>query len=147
VVAEIDMQDCPECGASPQRGLTCRQQWDELLALEFSDPVAAPVHVLTVASYQLQHPRTFPLNDEARRQLRELLEDVVIHGRPVGAVRDAMQRRFDGPARVRTRADDAVAPRRVAWSMTVSQVGGADPDTHAANVRRWAASVCRESAC
>jgi hypothetical protein len=140
------MDGCPECGAPPRRGLTCRQQWDELLALEFSDPRAAPVHLLTVACYQLQHPRTFPLNAAARQQLRELLEDVVIRGRPVAAVRDAMQRRFDGPTRVEVQGDDQHAPPQGVWTMTVRQVGDADPDAHVASVRRWAESVCRECA-
>jgi hypothetical protein len=139
------MEVCAECGAPRRRGLTCRQQWDELLALEFSDPRAAPVHLLTVACYQLQHPRTFPLTAEARHRLRELLEDVVLRGRPLGEARDALQQRFDGPARVAAAAEP-VAAAPAAWSMTIVQVGGPDPDIHVATVRRWAASVCEESA-
>lgn len=139
------MDGCLECGAPSRRGLTCRQQWDELLALEFSDVRAAPVHFLTVTCYQLQHPRSFPLSDEARRQLRELLEDVAVRGRSVAAVRDALQRRLDGPARVRPGDEEPGATPQVAWSITIAQLGDPDPDTHVASIRRWAAAVCRES--
>jgi hypothetical protein len=136
---------CPECGAPPRRGLTCRQQWEELLALEFSDPRAGPVHFLTVGCYQLQHPRAFPLGQEARSALRDLLEEVVLHGLPVAAARDVMQRRFEGPARVSVSDDDVVQPSGTVWSSTVADVRGPDPDTHVSHVRRWAASVCAEA--
>jgi hypothetical protein len=135
-----------ECAAPRRRSLTCRQQWDELLALECSDPRAAPVHLLTVACYQLQHPRTFPLTAEARHRLRELLEDVVLRGRSLGEARDALQQRFDGQARVAAMADEPVAAAPAAWSMTVAEIGGPDPDTHVATIRRWATSVCEEVA-
>jgi hypothetical protein len=140
------MATCPACGAPPRRGLTCRQQWDELLALEFSDPRAGTVHFLTVACYQLQHPRAFPLGQEARSALRDLLEEVVSHGLPVAAARDVLQRRFDGPARVSVSDHDAVPPSGTVWSSTVADVRGPDPSTHVSHVRRWAASVCAEAA-
>lgn len=133
------MTTCDECGAQPRDGMACRQQWDELLALEFTDPRAGSVHFLTVACYQLQHPASFRLTAEARRWLEDALRDVVMHGQPAMAVRDTLQRAYDGHRRVR---DTATAPApRVRWSATVADVGVGDPERHAARVRAWAVSV------
>jgi hypothetical protein len=131
---------CPECGAPAQRGLSCRQQWDELLALEFSDPRAGKVHFLTVASYELQHPQAFQLDPEARAQILQALEDVVVHDRPVPHVREEMQRRFAGTVNVLTDEPEPSAADRT-WSLTVADVGDPDAHAHAARVRAWARAV------
>lgn len=133
------MDGCHECGAAERDGRTCRQQWDELLALEFSDARAGSVHFLTVACYQLQHPQAFPLHPEARRWLEDALGGVVLQGRPISTVRDAMQRRYDGSRSVVGPPSASAVPQR--WSRTVADVGAPDAERHAERVREWAATV------
>lgn len=131
---------CPGCGAPRQRGLTCREQWEELLALEFSDLRAGRVHFLTVACYQLQHPSSFALSPEATEQLRSALEDVVVHQRPVTAVRDEMQQAFTGSRRVRSAGSAETTPSST-WSVTVADLGAPDPLEHEERIHRWARAV------
>jgi hypothetical protein len=133
------MMTCDECGGHPRDGSTCRQQWDALLALEFSDHRAAAVHFLTVACYQLQHPTSFALTDGGRWSLQKAVRDVVVHGRPVASVRDAMQQAYDGSRRVRGMA--ATPTPTVRWSTTVADVGPPDPERHVGRVQAWAESV------
>ncbi|WP_370323810.1 DUF5946 family protein [Euzebya sp.] len=133
------MGTCAECGAPDRDGLGCRGQWDELLALEFSDVRAGPVHFHTVVCYQLQHPAAFTLPTAAREGLRRALEDVVVHDVPISEICSRMGGAFDGAARVR--GDDAPPPTLRRWSMTVADVGPPDPDVHADRVTAWARAV------
>ncbi len=130
---------CPECGASDQDGLACRQQWEALLGLEFSDARTWPAHFLTVACYRLQHPQTFGLTEAAREQLWRALANVVEQGQSVDEARRAMQRTFDGATRVRAKAVTPVA--RVAWSRTVADVYPPEPMAHVERVWAWARSM------
>lgn len=133
------MASCAECGASDRDARSCREQWDELLALEFSDVRAGPAHFLTVACYQLQHPAAFRLGEAMLGQLRISLERVVVEGVPVEQVRRDASRSFDGPQRVR---DDGTAPPpMLAWSRTVADVGPPDPASHLERVRAWAEAI------
>jgi hypothetical protein len=134
------MGDCPECGAADRRGSTCREQWHELLALEFSDPRAGAVHFLTVACYELQHPTQFDLHPEARQQLADALRSVVLHGRSVDDVRRRMGEAYDGSRSVLA-ADDAAPAVLGSWSHTVADVGPPDPEVHVERVRACARSV------
>lgn len=134
---------CSECGAADDEGVTCREQFDERLALEFSDLRAGAVHLHTVACYQLQHPNAFELDEDARVALGTALADVELRGVPVAEVRRRMGDAFAGATRVRVRQEDAAAPTTPprAWSMTIADLGSLDPDTHAEQVRRWARAV------
>ena len=133
------MAACDECGARSRDGATCRQQWDALLALEFSDPRAGSVHFLTVTCYQLQHPASFPLTAEARRWLADALREVIVHARPVATVRDVMHQEWDGSRRVREMTTTPVPTVR--WSATVADVGEPDPERHVERVQAWAVAV------
>jgi hypothetical protein len=132
------MGRCRECGAPENDGRTCRGQWDELLALEFSDVRAGSVHFLTVVCYQLQHPRTFRLHTEARRDLARALGEVVVHSRPISSIRAGLQHRYDG---ARSVSGPPADPPVRDWSRTVTDVGPPDPQHHAERVRGWAAAV------
>ena len=138
------MATCDECGAGVQRGLSCREQWDELIALEFSDAHAGAVHFLTVSCYQLQHPRAFPLATAARDQLRGALADVVLRDRPVTEVRDEVAHAVEGSRRVRD--DDPAPSPAVVWSCTVADLGPPDAGLHTARVRHWAEAVVQDLA-
>jgi hypothetical protein len=131
---------CPECGARDRDGTSCRGQWDELLALEFTDPRAGPVHFHTVACYQLQHPAEFRLDTTARVRLLEELRGVVFEGRSVAEVRRQAGATYEGAQTVRT-SGPPVAPERRDWSHTVADVGAPDPMHHAERVTEWARQV------
>lgn len=133
---------CSECGAADD-GATCRERFDERLALEFSDLRAGRVHLHTVACYQLQHPSSFQLDEDARVALGAALADVELRGVPVAEVRRRMGDAFAGATRVRVRQGEAAAPSTPPrpWSMTIADLGPLDPDTHAEEVRRWARAV------
>lgn len=133
---------CAECGAPEADGRTCRDRFDERLALEFSDARAGSVHFHTVACYQLQHPTAFGLGEEGCAGLRTALEDVEVRGVPVSEVRRRMGDAFAGATRVRVREDGpatSAAPRR--WTTTIADLGPVDAATHADRVRRWARDV------
>ncbi len=135
------MATCDECGASVRDDLACRGQFDELLALEFSDPRAGRVHFLTVACYQLQHPATFPLTPSGTEHLVGALRDVVVLGLPVTEVRDRMSGAFAGDARAVARGSAEPEQPSRQWSMTVADVGPPDPSTHADRITEWASAV------
>ncbi len=47
---------CSRCGATaPDGQADCRQLFEEVLALEYSDPAYGAVHLLTVDAHALQH--------------------------------------------------------------------------------------------
>lgn len=138
------MSACPECSAPQGPTGSCREQWDALLALEFSEPSTFHVHFLTVACYQLQHPRTQPLSEDARRQLARALEDVVVHGRAITDVQREMGATFAGATRVRPNemdGDQASLTSVDRWTTTVADVGPPDPDLHATRVLEWARAI------
>lgn len=135
------MSTCRECGAPERRGLDCRAQWEDLLALEFSDLRAGRVHFLTVACYQLQHPVTLPVSSPAREALHDALVDVVVHGTPVSGIRDRMSHWFEGGRRVRAHDVDVEEPTANRWSRTVADLWPPDPDTHAERVQDWARAI------
>ena len=130
---------CPECGAPDQAGLTCREQWEALLGLEFSDARTWPAHFLTVACYQLQHPQTFRLTEAAREQLWRALENVVEQGQPVDEARRDVQHAFDGATRVRAKGQAPIP--RIAWNYTVADVYPLKPMAHVERVWAWALSL------
>ncbi len=135
------MATCDECGAASQRGLDCREQWDELISLEFSDVRAGAVHFLTVTCYQLQHPRAFPLAVAARDTLTQALADVVVRDRPVTDVRDEVAHAVEDAHP----ADEAPAPSpAMRWSCTVADLGPPEPGLHTARVRQWAGAVVQD---
>lgn len=131
---------CAECGA-PDDDRTCREWFDERLALEFSDPGAGVVHLQTVACYQLQHPQAFRLGEEACAGLRRMLEDVEVRGVPVAEVRRRMGATFAGAARVHARDDVPPSTPPRTWSLTIADLGPLDPAQHAEQVHRWARAV------
>lgn len=142
----IDLTDrCPQCGASPRSGLTCRDAFDELLAFEFADPDAfGPVHHLTVACYYLQHPAGY--TDEVRSMWRQLIGAPDAGRAQAVATMAAMRERFEGATRVR---EPGLEPPRWwprQWAHTaLDAVPANDVDRTAAahvwRVRRWAESV------
>ncbi len=138
------MATCEECGAPDRDGLGCREQWGELLALEFTDPRAGQVHFHTVTTYELQHPSAFPLTDDTRAWMEQTLADVVEGRATVAEVRTRTRRAYDGPRRVL--ADHAPAPALRRWTRTVADVGAPDPLHHVDRVLAWSRAVLADLA-
>jgi hypothetical protein len=135
---------CEECGAPVEAGRSCRDYFNDLLALEWRVPggPGSRAHFLAVASYNLQHPSSF--EPEKLSGLRMTFGDVLA-GR--ATITDALARArtdADGATRVKLRARDAAAtpsdwPTR--WPMTIRDVCDAPVSSYLEKVEAWAASV------
>jgi len=153
-VPDATSERCRGCGAAHAAGApapACRAGFDRMLALEFELPAAfGPVHHLTVAAWQLQHPDG--QTPAALHTWRAMVADALDGRATTDELRRRTGRRFVGPARVRDAA--AVAPpwwpRR--WPITAADAAspddssddpsvGRDPAAHAHRVLQWAASV------
>ena len=137
-------ESCGECGAPLDPGRSCRDYFNDLLALEWRVPGGPGdrAHFLAVASYNLQHPLQF--TPDMVTGLRETFGDV-LSGR--ATVADALARaraETDGPTRVlRNAADPAI---RIAgwpthWPMTVRDVCDAPVSSYLERLQAWATSV------
>lgn len=73
---DMDVPNCPECGALSYDGLTCRERFHALLAMESQDLELASRHLFTVICYNLQHPSQFTAEvlDGMRSSLKGLLD-------------------------------------------------------------------------
>jgi hypothetical protein len=130
---------CPDCGARWAAGESCQAAYEEMLALEFSDPGYGQVHLLTVACFMIQHRR---YSDRALAWMRDMLRAYLKDGQPVEELRAAMGRAA-GPKqrdwKVERAADDAeLAPIR--WTMTILDVwrGQQDAASYRRLVTEWA---------
>jgi len=135
---------CEQCGSPLVGSERCRGFFDKLLALEFEDRDAFAEHHLTVACYQLQHPKGF--SGEAVEAWCEVVRASLEYGTPPTAIRRAMSARFEGATQVRREGSHVAVwwPRR--WPMTVRDVVQpeeqiASAATHVQLVRTWAKSV------
>jgi hypothetical protein len=129
---------CACCGGVVPGGTAgCRKFFEELLALEYSDPAYGDVHLLTVDAYALQHSEEHGPRSNAYHLIRLcwLLEG---GGDP---------RIGQGGPRSRALSDGYrdlpfLEPPANRGQMTVIDVhGAAGPEEHAERVHRWAASV------
>ena len=76
---------CPECGAPRVNDLTCWEMLGALLAWEYDDLELQAEHVLTVASYNLQHPAQF--TEATRAGLQAVFIEHLDHGLAVAEIR------------------------------------------------------------
>ena len=139
------MSSCPDCGAPVADGETCRAMFDALLALEYEFPEAfGAVHHLTVAAYQLQHPRGF--SREAIRGWERLIADSLDGlATPADFLRRARYQ-FSGSTRVREPGAEPPEGWPRTWEMTVADAvvppgSVVDAAGHVDRVTRWAESI------
>jgi hypothetical protein len=134
---------CPECGATWLEGITCRENFEQMLAWEFEYPEVNTVHHLTVLCYHLQHPGLYS-PDGLRGAIRILAEFLD------GGVTPADLRRRDRhilDSNVRkykitgTPASHGVYQPPVHWAMTAADVVAGGPHLYDKNVQKWARSV------
>jgi hypothetical protein len=137
---------CPECGAPPVNGRSCRELYEELLELETSDPTGAgSVHNLSVLCYVLQHPRDY--SNAALNWGVSSLRECLDTGNSRKEPRPQPNRLFNTwPLRALFRrkpktmsANRPALPTR--WRMTIDQVYKPDPQNHPARVQQWARAI------
>jgi hypothetical protein len=134
---------CPDCGAAQAGGVTCQDDFYQMLYWEAEEPARGEVHHLMVLCYHLQHPGLY--SPEGLSHALGLLEDFVVHG--------------IAPAEVRRRNRDMVASdqrtwkitarpdahgayeRPIVWTMTAADVIAGGAAAYCDNVRLWARSV------
>lgn len=115
----------------------CWELFQEVLALEYSDPAYGAVNLLTVDAHALQHPEDHGIKNKAFHLIR--LCWLVEHGGDprIGQGPRWLQTHFDG----HREPPDLEAPVD-RGRVTVADVFGAgSPEEHAARVQRWASSV------
>jgi len=129
---------CTRCGATVPGGTEgCWKLFQEVLALEYSDPAYGPVHLLTVDAHALQHPEDHGPRSNAFHLLRlcMLLE---YGGDPrIGHNPKWFQAQIDG-----NRKAPYLEPPAGRGKVTIAHVhGAASPEEHAERVYGWARSV------
>jgi hypothetical protein len=119
----------PPCECGEPAVSRCRAAFDAALAAEFGDPEYFAVHHLTVAAYQVQHPRTYPLRG-AFEVLRRFVDE--------GVAPSQMRRDLTaGDVGSDVRADGAA----VTGALRLSSVRLDDAVAYCDDVERYARSV------
>lgn len=135
---------CPECGASRQDGLTCRDHFDQMLAWEFADAQGAGAyHHLTVLCYNLQHPKAY--SPQGLHGALQLLVEFVMDGAAPEQVRRQNRQRVDSGTRdyriAGTPDAHGVYAHPVVWTTTVGAVVAGGLPGYGARVQAWAQAV------
>lgn len=139
---DIDVPNCPECGALSHDGLTCRERFHALLAMEGQDPALAAEHFFTVACYNLQHPSQF--TPEAIEGLKSSLAGLLDKTLTIKEIRQRTSAEYNGPKKVLQSTWGRTVTLRL-WKMTTADVyRHFTPGGTAERVKAWAESVRRE---
>lgn len=139
------MLPCPDCGAVPDEGETCRALFERLLAHEYALPPAfGAVHHLTVAAYSLQHPRGY--SRDAIAMWRVIVDESLDGLSTPENFLERARARFSGGVRVREPGAEPPSGWPTRWPMTVADVvpppdESPTPEGHIERVRRWAESI------
>lgn len=133
---------CPACGAVLPADTNCDWVFGAFLEKDYADPGYGAVHVLTVATFMIQHGR---YSDEALEHMQPLLRDFL-----AGRLSQEQMRRQLGksanqanrPWKV-TRPDGAPPLPRIAWSLTIADVArqAVDAESYRAAIKQWARST------
>lgn len=133
------MYTCPECGAVLPAGANCDWVFGAFLEKDYVDPGYGAVHMLTVATFMIQHGR---YSDEALAGMQPLLRDFLAGKLSPEQIRRRLGQSVDQANRAWkvTRPAGAPPPPTIAWSMTIADVDrqAADAETYRAAVRQWA---------
>jgi hypothetical protein len=136
---------CPECGAIYADDLTCQSVFEEFLALEFTDPKYGAVHMLTIASYMIQHGR---YTDEALIWIEARLRDYLEKGIAIEEIREQAGKGTDQAQRAWkvTRRPGDPPQAKIAWSLTIMDVVSKyqDAESYCESVKQWARATLQE---
>lgn len=136
---------CPDCGAAHANGVTCQDDFHQMLFWEAEEPARGEVHHLMVLCYHLQHPGLY--SPAGLQHALGLLEDFVVRGQSPAEVRQRQRAKVASDQRTwkitaRPGAHGAY-DRPIAWTLTAADVVAGGADAYCDNVRSWAASIYR----
>jgi hypothetical protein len=136
------MTNCPECGAPDN---ACKDDFDEFLVLEFTDPGYGAVHHLIVTTYMLQH--SSKLTREGWQHMRELLREFLIENKPPAFIRK-QNRDLVGSGKRKfksTSKDGLPVIRKSTWTKKILDVRAENAQVYCADITAWAKSTLREA--
>ncbi len=120
-------------------GLVCRDRFDEMLALEFTDAGYGKVHHLTVLAFYLQH--SDELTDDGWSGMRDQLRAWFDESLTVSALRQrARYRNAPGPDKPKITGTPGKL-RRFAWNSSIWDVDLSEAERYCASVEIWTRSV------
>jgi hypothetical protein len=133
---------CPECFAIHNDGLTCVDDFHQMLFWEAEDPALGIVHHLMVLCYHLQHPGLY--SPEGLRYSRQLLSAFIEEGLTPAEVRRRSRDTVDsGKRNWKIKGD--ITPGSydcaIQWTMTAADVVAGGMTHYVENVTVWAQSV------
>ena len=138
------LQFCPECGAHWKDGITCQENFHQMLAWESNHPqVNYSVHHLTVLSYYLQHPRLY--SPQGLAGAEQLLVDFLENGLSPQEVRRRQKNKVASDRRAwkigGTEGARGSYPHPVHWNMTAADVIAGGEAHYTGNVHAWTQSI------
>jgi len=136
------MTNCPECGATNN---LCQSRFDELMALEFSDPAYfGTVHNLTVATFMLQH--SSKLTKEGWLHERELLREFLVENKSPEFIRKQNKDLVDSGKRKFkiTSKDGKPVINKAAWTKTILDVQTENAEVYGEDIKAWAKAVLED---
>lgn len=137
---------CPECGGHYRDEDGCRQKFEAMLALEFSDPAFGRVHFLTVTAYMLQHPTR--LSRRGWLAMRDLLSRHLRDGHGVEDIKVGVRRAGVSAAKGwKIKADGTTFHEAIGldWPLTAADVDPSDSVRYGAGVQAWAEAALERS--
>ena len=136
------MTNCPECGATDA---LCQSRFDELMALEFSDPAYfGAVHNLTVATFMLQH--SSKLTKEGWLHERELLREFLVENKSPEFIRKQNKDLVDSGKRKFkiTSKDGKPVINKSTWTKTILDVHTENAEVYSEDIKAWAVSALED---
>jgi hypothetical protein len=129
---------CTRCGAVVSGGTAgCLRLFQEVLALEYTDPAYGAVHLLTVDAYALQHSEDHGPRSNAFHLIRLCMMLEYGDDTRIGHGSRWWQASVGGKREI-----PFLEPPADRGALTIADVhGAAGPEEHAERVHRWARSV------
>jgi hypothetical protein len=130
----VDQRTCEECGAVLTDGITCRERFDELLALDHSrtEPWGSR-HGLAFAVFTLQHAPS--ASHEMVERCRDMLQRVYVNGEERHQVYTTLRASHARPLASSPCQMPPIAPHGFAF--TIADMGDFAADTYVANLDAW----------
>ncbi len=134
---------CPDCGAAHASGVTCQDDFHQMLYWEAEAPARGEVHHLMVLCYHLQHPGLY--SPDGLQHALGLLEDFIVRNVSPAEVRHIHRDKVASDQRTWTITARPGAhgtyDRPIAWTLTAADVIAGGADRYCDNVRLWARSI------
>jgi hypothetical protein len=131
---------CHQCGGLPMDGKSCREKFEDALALEFGDPVIfSAVHHITVICYNIQHPYDF--SEEALEWMKSTLRSIIVDELTGADVREQARKKYNGGIKVKSKASSDKMNAKMNWSMTIMDVRTDNAEVYTKDIKTWAKSI------